>query len=264
MLLSRIVFLLVCVSLSGMSSRIQFGGNYTYALIEPSGEEQSQGSLGGAQALYEYRPANFFYGGVKLSWKEGDTHCSDAKRSLFYIDAQERAGYTFSWDGGDHLFVLFSGLGFRYLRQHVRPLTVASDSFNGSFFPPYLTSATDTKLKYHEFYVPVGFEGDFKVNRFTTVGICFTWMPQLFPVVDILPLGNAYWALTNQLANFLVELPLVFTLTEDKRWTFTIKPTYEYWRDGHSKAKTSTGVPLDLPGNRYQFFGADLNFSYLF
>jgi hypothetical protein len=146
----------------------------------------------------------------------------------------------------------------------VRPLTLEEDSFNGSFFPPFLTSATDTKLKYHEFYVPVGFAADFRVSCFTSIGIYFTWMPQIFPMVDIVPLGHAYWALTYQLANFLVEVPFTFTLTENRRWLLTVKPTYEYWRDGHSTAKTSTGIPLDLPGNTYQFFGGDVNFSYIF
>ncbi len=260
----RVALLSICLSLSAMDSKIQVGGNYTYALIKPSNEEQSHGSLGGAQAMYEYRPANRFYGAAKLSWKEGDTDCSVAKRSLLYIDAQERLGYTFCRCGEGSLLSLFSGIGYRYLQQHVRPLVLEADSFNGSFFPPYLTSATDTKLKYHEFYIPVGFAADFRVNCFTSIGIYFTWMPQVFPMVDIIPLGHAYWALTNQWANFLVEVPFTFTLTENRRWMLTVKPTYEYWRDGHSTAKTSTGISLDLPGNTYQFFGADLNFSYSF
>jgi hypothetical protein len=259
-----IVLFSICLSLNAMDSKIQVGGNYTYALIKPSDEEQSHGSLGGAQAMYEYRPANRFYSGAKLSWKEGDTECSVAKRSLLYIDVQERLGYTFSRCGKGSLLTLFSGIGYRYLQQHVRPLVLEGDSFNGSFFPPYLTSATDTKLKYHEFYIPVGFAADFRVNCFTFVGLYLTWMPQIFPMVDIVPLGHAYWALTNRWANFLVEVPFTFALTESNRWMLTVKPTYEYWQNGHSTAKTSTGIPLDLPGNTYQFFGVDLNFSYIF
>lgn len=255
---------LASMSLVLMDSKIEVGGNYTYAIVKPSDEESSQGSLGGAQALYEYRPANRFYGGAKLSWKQGGTDGSDAKRSLLYIDTQERLGYTFSWKANDYRLSLFSGLGYHYLQQDVTPLNLSSDSFNGSFFPPYLTSAVDTTLKYHEFYIPVGAVADFNVNSFTSVGIYFTWMPQVLPMVDIIPLGNAYWALTHQLANFLVEVPLTFFLKGCQRWMFTVKPTYEYWQDGASKATTSTGIPLSLPGNTYQFFGVDLNFSYIF
>ncbi len=254
----------LCLSLYAMDSKIGIGGNYTYALIKPSDEKQSHGNLGGAQGMYEYRPANRFYGGTKLSWREGNTESSIAKRSLLYIDAQERLGYTFCWQERGAFLTLFSGIGYRYLQQHVRPLTLAADSFNGSFFPPFLTSATDTKLKYHEFYIPLGTAADFRVNGCTSIGIYFTWMPQVFPMVDIVPLGHAYWALANQWANFLVEVPFTFTLTENKRWLLTVKPTYEYWRDGHSTAKTSTGILLNLPGNTYQFFGGDVNFSYIF
>lgn len=259
-----LAFLPICLSLSAADSKIEFGGNYTYALIEPDDEERSHGNLGGAQALYEYRPPNRFYGGAKLSYRQGDTECAAAKRSLLYIDVQERLGYTFCWKEGDALLSLFSGIGYRYLQQHVRPLVLSADSFNGSFFPPFLTSATDSKLKYHEFYIPVGAAADFKVNCYTSIGICFTWMPQIFPFVDIVPLGHAYWALTNRWANFQLAVPFTFVLSNDRRWMLSVKPTYEYWQDGHSTAKTSTGIPLDLPSNTYQFFGADLNFSYLF
>lgn len=265
MLFFRILALFsLSFSLYAMDSKIEIGGNYTYALIKPSDEKQLHGNLGGAQAMYEYRSLNGFYGGAKLSWREGDTESSIAKRSLLYIDAQERLGYTFCWQEGGALLTLFSGIGYRYLQQQVRPLILEADPFNGSFFPPFLTSATATKLKYHEFYIPVGGAADFRVDCFTSVGVYFTWMPQVFPMVDIVPLGHAYWALTNQWANFLVEAPFTFTLTENKRWSLTVKPTYEYWQDGHSTAKTSTGIPLNLPGNTYQFFGGDINFSYIF
>lgn len=253
-----------CLSLYAMDSRIEIGENYTYVWIESSDERKSRGSLGGAQAMYEYRPLNRFYGGSKLSWREGDTKSSVVKRSLLYIDTQERLGYTFYWQKSDALLTLFSGFGFRYLQQHVKQCILGAESFNSSFFPPFLTSATDTKLKYYEFYIPVGAAADFKVRGSASIGIYLTWMPQLFPIVDIVPSGHAYWALSNRLANFLLEIPFTFALTQNRRCFLTLKPTYEYWQDGHSTAKTSTGISLNLPGNTYQFVAGDINFTYIF
>jgi hypothetical protein len=245
-------------------SRLQIGGNYTYVTIKPSGEGTSHGSLGGMQAMYEYRPSNRFYGGGKLSWKQGDTTGSDEKRSLLYIDVQERLGYTFGWKQSDYLLTLFSGFGYRYLRQHIRPDSQSVTTFNGSFFPPFLTSTSDIMLEYQELYIPAGFLTDFAINSWFSVGLYFTWMPQVFPTVDIKPLGSAFWALANRYANILVELPFTFTLTSNRRCALIVKPYYEYWQDGHSTAKTSTGIPLNLPGNTYNFGCVDINFAYSF
>jgi hypothetical protein len=41
-------------------------------------------------------------------------------------------------------------------------------------------------------------------------------------------------------------------------------PFYEHWQDGHTTAKLSNGTPLGLPGNTYNFYGIELNFSFCF
>ena len=243
---------------------IEFGGNYTNGWIKPKHEEQSRGNLGGAQASFEYRPVNRFYGGGRASWRQGVTDCSTETRSLLYFDVQEKLGYTLCNRQREYLLSVFSGLGYRYLRQHVRPKEAAEANFNGSFFPPFLTDSTDVRLEYNEFYIPFGFMADFVLNCFTSAGLHFTWMPQVFPTVNIKPLGNAFWALTHMYGNFLIEVPITFLLSHNHRWRLTLKPTYEYWQDGRSKAKTSTGIPLNLLQNTYQFFGVDLDFSYSF
>jgi hypothetical protein len=243
---------------------LEFGGNYTNGWIKPKHEQQSRGNLGGAQALFEYRPLDRFYGGVSASWRQGDTDCSAEKRSLSYIDIQERLGYTVCYSGKEKILTFFSGFGYRHLRQHVRPKESVEANFNGSFFPPFLTTSTDVILEYHEFYVPLGVYADFVINSFASAGLHFTWMPQVFPMVDIKPLGNAFWSLTYMYGNFLIEVPFTFTLTQNHRWRLILKPTYEFWQDGRSKAKTSTGIPLNLLGNTYQFFGINLDFAYVF
>lgn len=228
-------------------SRFQIGANYTYAFIRPHEHTTFHGGLGGAQALYEYRPASRFYGGGKLTWREGNTHGSAGKRSLFYFDAQERLGYTFASSDKERRLTLFSGFGYKHL---------------GHKFDP--KEGSSIKFKYNEIYIPVGALGDYAFNRWFAMGLGLTWMPQVYPTVKIVPLKGARWVLHNKIANFYAEMPITFTLTKDKSCTLILNPSYEYWQDGRSTAKTATGVHLGLPGNTYNFWGIDLNFAYSF
>jgi hypothetical protein len=96
-------------SLPMMDSRLQIGGNYTWVSIHPHGHTSFEGSLGGMQWLYEYRPMNRFYGGAKLAWRAGETRGDSGERSLLYVDVQERLGYTFCFDNDDFFLTLYSG-----------------------------------------------------------------------------------------------------------------------------------------------------------
>jgi hypothetical protein len=230
-----------------MDSRIQIGGNYTWVSIHPHEHNSFHGSLGGAQGIYEYRPMNRFYGGVKLAWREGETRGHSGKRSLIYVDTQERLGYTFSTCNNDFSLSLYAGFGYRYFGQKLDP-----------------KGGSSIKFRYNEIYIPVGFLADYAASSCFTIGAGFTWMPQIYPTVTIVPLKGARWIITDKLANFYVEMPLTFTLTQDKRFSLIINPFYEYWQDGHSTAKTSDGTKLGIPGNTYNFAGVDVNFAYSF
>jgi len=228
-------------------SRLQIGVNYTHVNLKPHGHASFHGNLGGMQGIYEYRPMDGLYGAAKLAWREGDTHGSAGKRSLLYVDAQERLGYTFSFHNEDWLLTLYSGLGYRHFGQKLSPKGEPS-----------------IKFRYNEFYIPVGAIADYAVNTWFDVGLGFTWMPQIYPTVEIEPLKGARWIIVNELSNFSIELPLTFSLTPSKRFFLIFNPFYEYWRDGHSTAKLTDGTRLGLPGNTYNFWGADLNFVYSF
>jgi hypothetical protein len=89
-------------------------------------------------------------------------------------------------------------------------------------------------------------------------------MPQVYPTVKITPLNGARWIIKRTLSNMLVEFPMTFFLTRSQHAALILKPFYEYWSDGRSTAKMSNGVPLGLPGNVYNFWGAELNFLYAF
>ncbi len=237
----------MCYCPETLESNFEIGGNYTHVNLQPHGSSSFNGNLGGVQALYEFRPKNDFYGAAKLAWRQGSTHGSAGKRHLIYIDAQERFGYTFDLGQKEKKLTLFSGLGFRHLGHKLHPKTGSSIRFN-----------------YNEFYVPVGLIVDGHVNSWFALGAAMAWMPQVYSTVKIVPLKGAHWTLTNTLKNFFVALSLDFALTESNRFHLILNPFYEYWRDGHTTAKTASGVALGLPGNSYNFWGVDLNFSYRF
>ncbi len=223
-------------------SRFQLGGNYTYAWVTPEGSPTTQGSLGGAQAIYEYRPLDNLYAGVAFAWRMGDTSKRAGERSLLDFDIQERIGYTYSeLFLCDSRFTFFTGFGCRYLGEDV--------SFG----------ASSVDFNYTEFYIPVGFLFEKRKNSTFAYGVNVQWMPQVLPMVQIVPLDGARWILKKELLNFSVDIPLTFYWSDCTSITFD--PFFQSWRDGHTTAKTITGLALGLPGNKYLFAGVNVNFA---
>lgn len=224
--------------------RFQIGPNYTYAWVTPEGNSTPSGSLFGAQALYEYRPMNSFYGALVFDWRMGKTDNNLTKRTIMDIHGQERLGYTFHFPCFDSKLSLFSGLGGRYMSEKVS-VGNASVRFN-----------------YAHFYVPVGFLANYEFNCFFDWGLGFQWRPQIYPTVQIVPLDGARWMLTKRIDNFYVQMPLTFAV--DNYFSFVFNPFFEYWHDGKTYAVTLLGLPLNLPCNRYYFVGLDINFTWDF
>jgi hypothetical protein len=232
---------------TNLHHRLQIGGNYTRASIHPNGHTSFNGNLGGVQGIYEYRPMDYFYGAGRIAWKEGRTHNSVGKRSLDYIDVQERLGYTFGFDHDNVQLSLFSGAGYRHLGHKYDP------------------DVGDTlKFFYNNIYVPVGFILDYAATNCFAIGLSGTWMAQVYPTVRIVPLDGARWITRRKFGNYFIELPLTFTLPSNKHWSMVINPSYERWQDGHTTAVNGLGVALAIPGNTYNFWGVDLNFGYSF
>lgn len=227
-------------------SNIQIGGSYTYAHITPSSLSSFHGHLGGLQALYEYKPFDFFYGGITFLWKLGNLKGVEKNRFLFIIDTQERIGYTWGWLRKDRFFSLFSGVGYRHLSHRLTK------------------SGNTVQFNYNEFYIPVGFLFRGRVNAITDLGLNFQWMPQVYPTLTINPLKGARWILNNKMTNFKGELPITVYLSRKHPITLLINPFFEYFRDGSTNAKTQLGTNLRIPGNTYLFPGIDMNFSYAF
>lgn len=229
------------------NSKLQIGANYTYLTLKPHGHETFGGSLGGIQTSYEYQPMNNLYAGLLFAWRDGKVHSDAGKRSVLYFDVQERFGYTYSPKSTNWLVTLFSGFAYRYLGENFTPKDHSSLDFG-----------------YNEFYFPVGFLTCYKMQSWFSFGLDFTWMPQVFSTVSIVPLKGARWNLTNRLDNFLVEIPLNFALSQSRKFFLIIKPTYQHWEDGHSTARLPSGLALGLPGNSYNYYGFDINFEFCF
>jgi hypothetical protein len=230
-----------------LNSSVQIGGDYTYLNLKPEGSSSFGGSLGGMQGLYEYRPSKGFYTSAKFDWKEGVTSDSSGDRSILYFDTQERFGYTLSFNNTACKLTLYSGLGYRHLWQKVSP-----------------NAGTSLQFRYNEFYIPVGFASEYSLYSWVSLGLGFTWMPQVFSTVGISAIKGTCWSLTNTLPNLYVEVPFDFALTKDKKFHIIAKPFYEYWEDGDTTATTASGIPLGLPGNTYNYWGLNVNFAYNF
>lgn len=227
-------------------SHLQFGGSYTWVHISPKGLHSTSGNLGGLQGMYEYKAPKRFYGAAALTWRQGDTkHAGD--RTMCYVDTQERFGYTFgSWLGCWTSCTVFTGFGYRHYGEDVS------------------THGNTVSFGYDEFYVPLGFLTSNQVNSYFNIGFNFQWMPQVYPTVRISPLKGARWVLTNEIANFRMEMPFSFTVSDSCNCFIVFEPFFEYWQDGKTTAETELGTVLDIPRNTYLFVGANLNIGFSF
>lgn len=223
------------------SSYLRVGGCYAYAWMTPEGNPTFHGNMEGAQGIYEYRPSNKIYEAVSFSWKQGVTHNNPETRFLLNFDAHERIGYT--WASSDYLWKIttFTGFGYHYMGQKLKQPGMATLSFN-----------------YNELYVPVGLLIDREITSHLSLGLRGTWMPQVYPAVDIIPLGGAHWQLERTFGNFLAEAPLIIR-SYCQHYLLEIIPFVEYWQDGETIAKSPAGFALGVPENTYWFVGVKLN-----
>ncbi|MES2122721.1 MAG: hypothetical protein V4492_08105 [Chlamydiota bacterium] len=228
-------------------SRLELGGDYTRLWLKPHGSQQLQGNLYGAQGIYEYRPMDSIYSGTKLSWKEGKADGHGHRRSLFYVDAQERLGYTAATETGSWMVSFFTGLGYRHVQQKAHPRAEGIRTF-----------------RYNELYVPVGLASDWEWSRWFSFGLNLTWMPQVYSTVVAGPLKRARWKLPDTLANYSIEMPLDFTLSKSGHFHLIIKPFWEHWQDGRTTARDEAGNSMKIPGNTYNYVGCDLNLGFCF
>lgn len=227
---------------------ITIGGNYTRAYVKPNANPSFSGNLGGLQGEFEYQKANSFYGSGQFAWRYGHVHASNGKRCFQDIRVQEGLGYTLEVFNPGNLLTFFSGFGYRQFKHDVD-----------------LKGMKSVTLRYNDFYVPVGILGEFKVVDYLSLGGSLTWMPQVFTSVKVDPLGGTRWITKREVKNFLAEFDCIFHLDCCvKNLSIGVSPFFEFWQDGSTSAKASSGASLSLPGNSYVFWGGNVNVKYSF
>jgi hypothetical protein len=224
------------------NNRVRVGASWSYLWITPKSFSSFHGNLWGAEAVYEYRPLRSIYQGLTFNYRQGNTHSHSQKRELLDFDVQERLGYTFANAKRNWAVTLYAGFGYRYLGQELKQPSLSTVSFD-----------------YSEFYVPIGFLVNRCINKYVDIGVNFSWLPQAFTTVDIIPLGGANWIIKRRIDNLQAELPITFKPMPERSFIIELKPYVQWWHDGKSVARTSFGDALGLPSNTYLFAGIELN-----
>ncbi|MFW9874897.1 MAG: hypothetical protein ACFFG0_17460 [Candidatus Thorarchaeota archaeon] len=241
----RIFFLIVLLSFSSVlhaiSSHLFVGGNYTYLHFKSKGTHSFHGNLGGTQASYKYMKENSIYEAIKFTFCQGDLNNSTSKRKIRDFDNQGHIGYTLK--GFNFLLTSFTGFGWRHIQHNLKQ-----------------TGEPSIKFFYNEIYIPVGIYADFFITPIFSIGISGMWMPQVFSLVNIKPIGNTHWKLEKRIGNVMIELPMTFSFTQKKiLWKLQLNPFFQYWQDGSSIAKTTRDIALDLPRNIYKLLSIEVN-----
>lgn len=228
------------------NSIISIGGSYTRSHIDPKGLSNFDGNMGGVQGMYQYRPLRCLYAAIGGYWRAGKNTGSAGTRDLVDAGVHERIGYTFATCDGCFLFTPYTGFGYRHLSHHVKPKT-----------------GSKIKLRYNEFFFPVGFLSVYDLLSCFSIGLDAVWMPQVFPTVTINVVDDARWVIKSTFQNFNVALPF-YLHVNCTNLSVVLKPFFEFWQDGQTTAKTQFDDPLGLPKNTYKFWGIELNLQYAF
>ena len=219
-------------------SRLQVGGEYTYLHLKPQRKAAFNGSLGGAQGMYEYWANCHFYTGAKFNWRQGSVTRHSKDRSILYMDGQAKIGSIIGSKKDGTSWTIFTGFGYHYLKQEQGRLD----------------------LKYSEFYVPLGMSMEYTVNPWFAVDVNVTWMPQ---VISNVRANSSNRHLTRKIPNFNFGCAFDF-MTKNKRFHVIITPFGEYWQDGAGRSIKKSRRTLKVRSNTYQYWGVDLNFGFCF
>jgi hypothetical protein len=225
------------------------GGSYSYVSLKQTDIPFYSGNLWGFLVGYQYRKQNGLYFTLKGMWRQGATSGEAGQDYLHECKAEETAGYDFAFGPSQRgRAALYAGFGYRFMEQKIQQ--------------PALPTV---RLEYDNFYVPIGTSIDYAIpfrNDCLAFGLCATWMPQVYPTVDIIPLGGARWILEYEVANGIIELPI--TYSHCNTYAVTLRPVFEYWKDGASIAVGSLCSALGLPASSYLFGGVNLEFDWRF
>ena len=218
--------------------------NYTRVYLKPQGVSHLKGNMGGMEGNFEYMPLNSVYGAFGGAWRYGSPHgMDDTKQNLFDGEVYQRVGYTFTFFENRFLLTPYSGFAYRHFMHKIR-------------LSPAL------RLYYNTFYIPLGLQGRYYFP-YITLGFFVTWMPQIFPSLTVDAMKGVRWITDVRYKNFRLGLPVALRLESVKNLSLFVKPSFELWQNGHTRASTPT-TPLSLPQNTYIFWEVALGVEYTF
>ncbi len=229
------------------NSIVYLGGSYTRSHIKPHGLFDFEGNMGGIQGMYQYRPLRSVYAAIGGFWRSGKNSGNVGTRDLTDAGSHERIGYTFAMRDDQILLTPYTGFGYRHLAHHVKP-----------------NSGSKIKLRYNEFFFPVGLQSVYDMYQWFSIGLDAVWMPQVFSTVTFNVVDGARWVIKNTYKNFNVSLPFYFHIERVTNLRVVLNPFFELWQDGRTTAITQFNDPLGLPKNTYTFWGIELNLQYAF
>ncbi len=204
-----------------------------------------RGVTSGASALFDYRKAFDFYGGVAAEWMMGSIDARNSmSRSIHDFDSQIRIGYTLSiWRFPTLTLTPYSGMGFEYISQHLR-----SD--------PAISSL---QYRYYHYYIPVGMIINFNVLEYFNFGIAGQWRPDINARLKTSLLNGLQFRLKRQ-AGYIVELPFQFLIKcrNNMKGEISFIPYLKREVDGELNAQLPSRAYLNLPEQSYKFWGLRL------
>lgn len=221
--------------------------SYTRVYLKPQGVPHLKGNMVGMEGNFEYMPLSSFYGAGGGAWRYGAPHgMDDSKQNLFDGEIYQRLGYTFTFFNNRFLLTPYSGFAYRHIMHKIR-------------ISPAI------RLYYNTFYIPVGLQGRYYFP-YVTLGFFVVWMPQIFPSVTVDAMNGARWITDVRYKNVRLGLPIVLRLETVKHLSAFVKPSFELWQNGRTRATNPLppSTPLALPQNTYIFWEVALGAEYAF
>lgn len=203
-----------------------------------------RGVMSGGSALFDYRQVFRFYGGASAQWMMGSVNSVNAmSRYIHDLDGQVRIGYTLPmWNFPILTFTPYSGIGYEYIIQHIRPDLVL----------PSL------KFRYYHYYIPVGMIINFNILRYFNFGISGQWRPDINARMKTPYIEGLQFDIKKQ-AGYIVELPFQFLFGGKKaQGEISLVPYLEREVDGRLKSTLPSGGIVTLPEQDYKYWGLRL------
>lgn len=203
-----------------------------------------RGVTGGGSLLFDYIKSFSFYGGAYAEWMMGAVDSRDQmSRYIHDVDGQARIGYTLPmWNFPLLTFTPYSGLGYEFIIQHIRPDLVL----------PSL------KFEYSHYYIPVGMIINFNVLKYFNFGASGQWRPDISAKMRSPYIEGLAFSMQRE-PGYILELPMQFFISGKKaKAEISFIPYIKRVVDGLVSSSLPLGGTLTMPEQDYKYWGLRL------